>query len=91
MNCSFLVNCSKLKDRRDIRADDLGTWQHNGVITRYLKVTKDVTGRIKEIRQQPKSFRPIKVDANMFLMRRAYHANCTAPDYKRMIVEMEGW
>ena len=26
----------------------------------------------------------------MFVMRRTYHANGTATDYKRLIVEMEG-
>ena len=91
MNCSFLINCSILKDRRDIRADDLGTWYHNGVNTRYLKVKKDIEGQVKEIIQKPKSFKSNKLDADMFLMRRTYHANGTAPDFKRMIVEMEGW
>lgn len=61
-NCSFLVNCSLLKDRRDIRADDLGTWNHNGVITTYFKVKKDFQGKVVEISQQPKSFQTEKVD-----------------------------
>jgi hypothetical protein len=90
MNCSFLLNCSVLKDRRDIRADDLGTWNHNGVNTRYFKVKKDTKGRVKEVIQQPKAFKSNKLNAGMFLMRRTYHANGTAPDFKRMIVEMEG-
>ena len=42
MNFSFLVNCSLLKDRRNIQADDLGTWNHNRVITRYFNMKKDV-------------------------------------------------
>ena len=48
-NCNFLVNCSLLKERRDIRADDLGTWNHNGVITTYFKVKKDFQGKVVEI------------------------------------------
>lgn len=43
-NVSFLLNSSIFKDRRDIRADDLGTWNHNGVITTYLEVKRNPVG-----------------------------------------------
>lgn len=91
-NCCFLVNLTNSKDPRDLRADDLGTWRHNGVVTTYLRVNQSAN-KNGEICQHPKNFKPSKedmVDSNMFVMRRAYHAKGTASDYKRLIVEMEG-
>lgn len=91
-NSCFLVNITNLKDPRDLRADDLGTWRHNGVVTTYVKVNRS-SNKEEEIFQHPKNFKPSKedmADSDMFVMRRTYHANATAPDFKRMIVEMEG-
>ena len=48
-NCCFLVNIKKLKDPADIRADDLGTWKHNGRRTSYVKVLRDNDGKIVEV------------------------------------------
>lgn len=91
-NCCFLLNLTNSKDPRDLCADDLGTWRHNGVVTTYLRVNQSAN-KNGEICQHPKNFKPSKedmVDSNMFVMRRTYHANGTASDYKRLIVEMEG-
>jgi hypothetical protein len=44
---------------------------------------KGIEGQVKEIIQKPKSFKSNKLDADMFLMRRTYHANGTAPDFKK--------
>ena len=91
-NCCFLVNLANLKGRRDIRADDLGVWNHNGVITSYLKVERNSNGDVSEIFKYPRSYKPsgADLDPDMYVMRRIYHANGTAPDFKRMIVEIEG-
>ena len=91
-NSCFLVNLTNLKDPRDVRVDDLGTWRHNGVVTTYLSVNQS-GNKEGEICQHPKNFKPSKKDMedrSMFVMRRTYHANGTATDYKRVIVEMEG-
>lgn len=91
-NSCFLVNLTNLKDPRDVRVDDLGTWRHNGVVTTYLSVNQS-GNKEGEICQHPKNFKPSKKDMEdrtMFVMRRTYHANGTATDYKRVIVEMEG-
>lgn len=90
-NCSLLLNCDKLKDRMDIRADDLGTWHHNGVISTYLEVISGATGEIVDIRKKNKNFMPDEhARYRHYLMRRIYHKNGTAPDFKRMLVEIEG-
>lgn len=90
-NCSFLLNCNLLKDRRDVHADDLGSWRHNGVITTYLMVNKDLQGKVVEINKKHRRFQPDEESRKMYyLMRRVNHKNGTAPDFKRMIVEIEG-
>lgn len=91
-NSCFWVNFTNLKDPRDVRVDHLGTWRHNGVVTTYLSVNQS-GNKEGEICQHPKNFKPSKKDMeyrSMFVMRRTYHANGTATDYKRVIVEMEG-
>lgn len=91
-NFCFLVNVTNLKDPFHVRVNDLGTWRHNGVVTTYLSVNQSAN-KEGEICQHPKNFKPSKEDIedrNMFVMRRTYHANGTATDYKRVIVEIEG-
>ena len=91
-NSCFLLNLTNLKDPRDVRVDDLGTWRHIGVLTTYLSVNQS-GNKEGEICQHPKNLKPSKKDMedrSMFVMRRTYHANGTVTDYKRVIVEMEG-
>ena len=74
-----------------MQTDDLGAWNHNGVITSYLKVERNSNGDVSEIFKYPRSYNPsgTDLDPDMYVMRRIYHANGTAPDFKRMIVEIE--
>ena len=37
-NVTFIVDTSKLEDKSDILADDMGVWKHNGVDTGHFKV-----------------------------------------------------
>ena len=86
------MNLTNLKDARDVCVDDVGTWRHNRVVTTYLSINQSAN-KEGEICKHPKNFKPSKEDMgdrNMFVMRRTYHANGTATDYKRLIVEMEG-
>lgn len=90
-NCSLLLNCNQLKDLNDVRADDLGTWNHNGVIKTFLEVVQDPTGRVLDIKKKNRSFNPDEhTRGGFYLIRRIYHRNGTAPDFRRMIVEVEG-
>lgn len=87
-NVSFVVDMDAIKNPLDLRADDNGAWLHNGIRTIWLSVSKRGDVEILSRKGRPKM--SISGGAKLYCMRRTYHALKSSPDFKRMIVTMEG-
>jgi len=74
-NTSFVIDMTKLKDRNDVRADDLGTWRCTGsrILTISVKCNKNGCYISKSS------------GSAVVNIRRQYHVHATDSDLHRMI------
>lgn len=79
-NVSFIIDLSKLKDRNDVRADDLGTWKCSGsrIFTFFI-----------ECHRNGCSVSQSNSRGAVVGIRRQYHVHATDSDLHRMIAFIE--
>ena len=83
----FLVDCSKLKHRKDIESDDLGTWRNNPVDSTMVSVSKSdhkVTKVIKCRRNEKPSSNKV------FTLKRVYRVHGTDKSFRKITAYMFG-
>jgi len=86
-NVSFLVNLDNVKDPMDLRADDNGVWTHKGLRSLWVSVSARSV-EILSRKGRPKF--KLAGAAKMFCIKKAYHSLQSSPDFRRVIVTMEG-
>ena len=88
-NCTFVVALSCVRDPSDLRADDSGVWRHRGV--RKTWVVTDETGKIiSQNRERPPRQLDVPIHGHLYILSRVYHILQSSPDFKRMIVTLQG-
>ena len=88
-NMSFVIDMNAIQNPLDLRADDNGDWLHNGLRTICLSISK--RGNVEILSKNGRPKMNISWGAKLYCMKRTYHAFKSSPDFKRMIVTMEGW
>ena len=84
-NVAFVVDTSKLEDRSDILADDLGVWINNGVDTTYFTVSL-CGNTIKAVKQSPSST-PL---TSFHTVKRVYHIHGTNQSFRKLTAYVQG-
>ena len=89
VSCSstIFVDLSKLSDRADVRADDLGVWINQGVQSKYCSVQfeKNMARRIQKFACQPAVMR-----ASVYRCKRSYWYHAEDSKFVRRLIEIEG-
>ena len=80
-NVTFVVDCSVLRDKKDLLADDLGVWVSKG--SRKTRFTPNVSPGCVNIVIGGN-------DPNQHTMHRAWHTHGTSGDFRRLVVFIEG-
>ena len=83
-NFTFVVDISKLDKPKDIRCDDLGSWECNGKRCSYCSVDDD--GYVVSI----STTKPVQDAYHIYALVRRYYRHTTAGDYKKTIAEIYG-
>jgi len=81
---TFVVDLSKLDDRNDIRADDLGVWVNKGVKSSFCNV-KFKDDRIKSVKVL--DYKPSTKHSSVYRLKRTYWVHSQA---SRRLFELEG-
>jgi len=85
-NVLFVVDLEKLKDPRDIRCDDMGSWRLNGTHPVYLK--KSPSGMISTV--SLKQANKGKCKGETYKMVKRYYYHKTARDLHKTIFSIQG-
>ena len=88
-NTTFIVDLSQLPSKKDITADDMGVWKHNGSPSQYYEVRKNESGGLKEIISLGKK-RPKKMVDGMYRIKKNYSSHHASSDLLRTIIFIEG-
>ena len=84
---TFLVDVSKLKDRDDIRADDLGVWINKGVKSSFCTIT--IQGdSVKSVTVL--DYKPSVKSSNVYRLKRTYWVHSEDKRISRRLFELEG-
>jgi len=81
-NVSFVVDLSKLADRTDFLADDMGVWINNGVDTAYFEVSMSADGTIDTVTKATSH-------CPTFTIKRVYRTHGTNKSLKKLTAQIE--
>ncbi len=88
-SCSFVVDLKCVADPIDLRADDWGTWKHQGL--RKTWVIADGAGVVlSQHRKCAPKQQDLPPDGNLYELTRVYHVLQASPDFKWMIATLRG-
>lgn len=84
---AFLIDLSKLDDREDIRADDLGVWINTGVKSSFCNVTflGDAVQKVNVL-----DFKPSMNHSSLYRLKRTYWVHGEDKRICRRLFELEG-
>lgn len=77
---SFIVNLGQLDSPKNVLADDMGVWRHNGVDTVHVSVTFN-EGQVQMVRISNSSIAPGR---QIYSVRRVYHTHATDSTLKKI-------
>ena len=84
---TFLVDVSKLQDREDIRADDLGVWINKGVKSSFCTI--NIQGEaVKNVTVL--DFKPSVKRSSLYRLKRTYWVHGEDKRISRRLFELEG-
>ena len=82
-NVAFVVDTSKLEDRSDILADDMGVWTNND--TTYFTVSL-CGNTVKAVKQSP----PSTPSTSFHMVKRVYHIHGTNRSLRKLTAYVQG-
>lgn len=87
-NASFLVDCSKLANKDDIKCDDMGAWSHKGSPKRFFVIKKTKDNKISKVvtlrgKCQTK-------DEGIYMLRRTYSENASDSTVRKQVSKLTG-
>lgn len=88
-NATFIVDLSQLPSKKDITADDMGVWKHNGSPSQYYEVRKNQHGGLQEIVSLGKK-RPKQMVDGIYRIKKNYSCHHSSSDLLRTIIFIEG-
>jgi len=81
-NVAFGVDSSKLADRTDFVADDMGVWVNNGVDTTYFDISMSTDGQIESVSRAEEG-------STAYAVKRVYHTHGTNKSLKKVTAQIE--
>ena len=84
---TFLVDVSKLQDRDDIRADDLGVWDNKGVKSTFCSIVMQGDS-VKNVAVL--DYKPSMKSSNVYRLKRTYWVHSEDKRISRRLFELEG-
>lgn len=87
-NVSFMVDCSKLHNRNDIKCDDMGAWKHKGSPKRFFLVERNNSNEILSV--VPLDEKCDKQKEDVYLLRRSYSENASDSTVRKIVATVTG-
>lgn len=87
-NASFLVDCSKLHNRNDIKCDDMGAWKHKGSPKRFFLVERNTDNEILTI--SPLNEKCYKQKEDVYVLKRSYSENASDSTVRKIVATLTG-
>lgn len=91
---TFILDSTKLKNRLDHKADDLGTFLNRGRVETIVTVHRDDDGKVLEIdvgrtlKRQKGFANNIRLSPNEYLVRKTFYIHKHHRDFKRRVAEL---
>ena len=80
-NVTFLIDNTRIKNKEDIKCDDMGVWLHTGSPKRSFEVLHKISGKISKITfATATNEESAKGQAQVFTLKRVYFVNKSSLD-----------
>ena len=87
-NVSFLVGNCMMKNKDDLKCDDMGVWKRTGSPSKWFSIKRDENNDVAEI--VPLQGKPGPKDDNVYQLRRIYYVNGSDRDVRKVISTLQG-
>ena len=87
-NVTFLVDNLKVKNKDDIKCDDMGAWIHNGSPKRCFKVERNEHGKVEKIVHE--AYNSKIEHPNIYTLKRVYYVNKASRDVRKIVSTLQG-
>lgn len=85
---SFLVDCSKLRNKEDLKCDDMGAWKHKGSPKKFFVVERNIDNKFTKIMPLEGKSRAHQED--VYMLRRSYSENGSDHTVRKVVATLTG-
>ena len=90
-NVTFLIDNVKMKNRDDIKCDDMGSWKRTGTPKSVFHVYRNKDGSFKDIKHVTRiETSAAELDSKMYILKRTYYVNNSSDDLRKIISTLQG-